>query len=481
MTTVVDLCSSDNEVLDAISRKTSLSLPKRSALDSAAVITGSDRNPLGSSHKKVTPRKGDVLEIDLSDTNLSTALENRRDRSESGFQGTKIDRLTDPMLFTSSPSDDTRKPLRGIAESNFAPKSLIRSFDELGDELPELQQLVQRRPTFSSKTTSILAEISTQRPVKQASRRDLSQKRKRSSEDTKGDSENEDIGSAIARAKRPQRLTSEERELRTAEKERAKEERARAREAEREKRRAEKGLSQEKKRQEKLLKLQEKQKAADLAEINKSKVDKKVTTPEMIVYLPKSIEGKRVDSQARELLTRANAELRTYDSAIQGIVKWQQKVSRDFDEELSHWVRVSRIDDCSFVLSLLSGEQFCNLTCGTNDEGENLAIHLAKIRNKWPNHRIIYCIEGLEAWIKRSKTAQNRAYQAAVRRKEEQAPTQSRRRNQAQIHVDEEAVEDALLELQVAHKCRIQQTLTPVETAEYILSFTQQISLIRHG
>lgn len=394
------------------------------------------------------------------------------------------DRSIDPIIFTSSPRETDRNHVRKRRLSKSAFKFPNSDPEESEDNLPEPGTLVRNCASFSTRTAAILAEITTQVSSKRASTGRVSPKRKLSAKDIDGNRHNSVEQSSSATAKKRQRLTSAERELRATEKDGAKQERIRAKEAEKEKRRIAREAEKENRKQEKELRVQEKKKAADLAEVNKSKVDKKITTPEMIVYLPKSIEGKSINNQVRELLARANAEVKVFESSIPGLVKWKQRVSRDFDEELSHWVRAARVDENNFAMCLLSGEQFCNLVSGADEEDENIEMHFNRTKTLYPKCQVIYLIEGLEAWIRRSRSAQNRAYQAAVRRMEDQAQqqqTQSRRRKKTEVQVDEEAVEDALLELQVTHRCKVQQTLNPTETAEYILGFTQQISLIRHG
>ena len=485
MSHVVNLCSSDNEGVDDVLSQDSLAIPVWSATELTVAFAQKEQGRAGNRHENesfLTSRQSterEPFEIDLSNVTGPSTLPTRSNQSIDAFRKVASpDPVLDPITFTLSANRDD---LKQFVRQHHAGEPKSTSRDESEDELPEPQSLVQPKTNFSSRTASILAETSIQRPIKVGSRSGSIQKRKRSSEDEVDDIDDKEKESAPSKPRKPQRLTSTERQVRAAEKERLKEEKAKIREEEREKRNAQKEVEKERKQQKRELKAQERQKAADLAEVNKLKVDRRVTTPEMIVYLPASIEGKSVDNQVRELLQRANAKARTWESDIPGIVKWRQQVDRDFDEELSHWVRADRVDDCRFILCLLSGEQFCSLASGTNDESETIEMHLAKLRNAWPDCQIIYCIEGLEAWIRRSKNAQNRAYQAAVRRVEEQEPTQSRRRKRASVQVDEEAVEEALLELQVIHKCKVQQTSTAAETAEYILSFTQQISLIRHG
>ena len=437
MADVVDLCSSDGENNEFISIE---------EVDSTPVLDNG--HPLEWALPKATA-KGRRLIL-----------------------GAGNESLTDPIISTSSPNREPRnRPQRNKLSTNSFDAS--DQDDASDDQLPEPGLAVRKGANFSTTTAAILAEISSQQPTKRA--------RRKKSLNSKRDNDEFDDGVPAA-PKKKQRLTSVERELRAAEKETARREKARLREAEKEGRRAEREKELEKRKQGRERQAQEKRKAADLAEVNKSKVDRRITTPEMIVYLPRSIEGKSVDNQLRELLGRANAQVRTYDSPLPGLIKWQQKVTRDFDEELSHWVRADRIDDNKWVLYLLSGERFCQIISGDGQDGDNLETHVAKVKALYPECDLIFLIEGLEVWVRKSRSTQNRAYQAAVRRLEEQEQqTQARRRKQNKVIVDEEAVEDALLELQVAHKFKIQQTLNPTETAEYILSFTQQTSLIRHG
>ena len=389
-----------------------------------------------------------------------------------------IDEISNPVLNTSSLDRNHRNSRIPGAQS----KTTLKTKDGLGeiseDDLPELGAMLQNGTTLSSKTAAILAQISEPKISRRPNSDNPKSITKRLS-DTVG----LDLAKPVTKNEsgRRQRLTSEERELRASRKEAAKEEKQRIKNTEKDKKLLQKEAEQERKKQEKALKLQERQKSADLAEINRSKIDRKMTTPEMIVYLPRSIEGNSQDNQIRELIRTGNAEARAHDSAIPGIFKWRQKVTRDFNEELGHWIRADRIDDCKFVLFLLSGERFSDLASGTDENDETIETHVTNIKSLYPDYQVIYMIEGLEAWIKRSRNAQNRAYQAAVRRIDEQErSTQQRQRKQKAAQADEEAIEEALLELQIAHSCKIQQTLNATETAEYIMSFTQQISLVRH-
>ena len=273
--------------------------------------------------------------------------------------------------------------------------------------------------------------------------------------------------------KKRQRLTSIEREVLAMEKEAAKEERAKVREAEKERRKEERELN-----------AQEKKRAADIAQVNKSKVDKSVTILEMMVDLPASLEGSSFDNQTREYLRQARAEVTTYTSSLQGIIKWRRKIRSDFDEEQGIRVPVDfRIDDEKIVLCYLHGKEFCKLVTPLNPEDETLEIHLIRIKSQYPDYEIIYLIEGLEKVIKESKNASNQAYMAAVRRQaqqdqaEEEQPSRGRKRKKDDFLVDEDAIQHALLRLEMSHGCRKWISLDPADSAQMIRSYTQQISV----
>ena len=54
----------------------------------------------------------------------------------------------------------------------------------------------------------------------------------------------------------------------------------------------------------------------------------------------------------------------------------------------------------------------------------------------------------------------------------------SRRRKAAEVYVDEDLIEDALLRLQIMNNCLVHHTATTFESAEWVANFTQHISQI---
>ena len=270
-----------------------------------------------------------------------------------------------------------------------------------------------------------------------------------------------------------------------------------ARELEKEYTRVEKAeqkrqVREEEKERKRLLKeekAREKQLAADLAEANKVRTDKKISTPEMIVDLPLSIEGESVDTQTRELLKNLQVQFTSYSSPMPNVIKWRRKVTAEYNEELGHWEPIPQeIRPESHVLCLLSAKDFVDMASVNSAEadGQDLEAHVLRLKSNYNESTPIYLIEGLEAWMRKNKKIRNRAYQAAVlSQTDAQAtgaatagPSKRKKAAAAAEYIDEDMVEDALLRLQVMHGCLIHHTAVPVESAEWVANFTQHISTI---
>lgn len=276
---------------------------------------------------------------------------------------------------------------------------------------------------------------------------------------------------------RKSRLTDEEKAAREHEKEARKAERAREREDA-------KATIKERKAREKEVKVREKQKEAALAEVNKSRLDKKITGPEMIVDLPASINGQAVDTQIREHLKHLEIEATSYQSALPNVIRWRRKVKSRYNKEKEHWEPLGRmeIDDEKHVICIMSAEEFVALA-SANRNSPDVETHVLNLKTNFDDYKVIYLIEGLTPWMRKNSTTLNRAYQAAVRSQmdddQNSAPAPApRRRKPAHEHVDPDMIEDALLRLQVVNGCLIYHTAIPSETAEWVANFTQHISTI---
>ncbi|KAI1351909.1 ERCC4 domain-containing protein [Xylaria sp. FL0043] len=259
------------------------------------------------------------------------------------------------------------------------------------------------------------------------------------------------------------------------ERDRERKQKAEAREAAKERKRIEKERMKEQR-------ASQKEKERALAEVNKLRTDKKVSTPEMIVDIPASINsGLKVQIEA--LLSDLDVEHETWDSTVEHVVKWRRKVTSRFNKEIGLWEPISmRVQDECHVLVVMQAAEFVKLVLG--EEGHDLEAHVLRMKSKFPSTKLIYLIEGLTPWMRKNRNLLNRQFASAVRNlvtSADPGPSSNQRRhgnNSQQEYIDEDKVEDALLSLQVLHGTLVHHTNASVETAQWVAVFTQHISTI---
>ncbi|TDZ15136.1 Crossover junction endonuclease eme1 [Colletotrichum orbiculare MAFF 240422] len=381
------------------------------------------------------------------------------------------------------PSEDTNKSLEKGKQKAVSP--VRRSnWDPISSSAPERQlpsdpfSPSPPRRTFR-KAVSEVIDLSDDEPAPR--RRDLG------SDDDFPDLDNVDVTRLKSRVesarptKRVSSTTSKSTSNRTAPKKSA-DERARDKEAKAAEREREKERKKQEKDAAKEQKAREKQRAAALAEVNKIRTDKKVSTPEMIADLPTSLSA-AVTLQIQTLLKDLDVQHTTWDSPVDNVVKWRRKVASRFNDELGLWEPIAvRIEPDKFALVILPASDFVNFALAP--EGSDVESHVSRMKHHFPDQQLIYLIEGLTPWMRKNRNIRNRQFVSAVRNQSaepaESASTGARRRKnqQAQEYVDEDKIENALLELQVLHNVLIHHTSAPVETAQWVAIFTQHISTV---
>ncbi|KAI4142425.1 MAG: hypothetical protein L6R39_004941 [Caloplaca ligustica] len=389
----------------------------------------------------------------------------------------------DPILWTSSPKQ--KQPLR--TKGGYEPASFPDSDSSLPDE--QWLRTAQQRPapSFAKRSqgsTSLDRDKNAPKKSVLSSRR--KDKKSSNSEVTSQTQASED-DSTQETSKRPTarkpKLTEEEKATRAREKETA-------RAAVKAVRAKEKEEDKERKRLLKEEQAREKQIEKDRVEANKLKLDKKLSTPEMIVDLPISIDGTTVDTQIREFLKQIGVEITSYQSPVSNTIKWRRKVESRLDADTG-WrekLPAKEIDLEKHVMCLMSANELADLVVSDIEtDGHGLNEHVARIKSAFTDCIPIYIIEGLDAWIRKNRNARNRAYAAAVLAQPTagdqnsitngKAATSKRKKQQTSI-VDEDMIEDALLRLQVVHNCLIHHAAVPIETAEWVAHFTEQISQV---
>ncbi|KAH7346554.1 ERCC4 domain-containing protein [Rhexocercosporidium sp. MPI-PUGE-AT-0058] len=241
---------------------------------------------------------------------------------------------------------------------------------------------------------------------------------------------------------------------------------------------AAKEAEKEDKRLEKEKRAYEKKLATELAKVNTLKTDKKVSTPEMIVDLPSSLNSILLE-QTYKMLRQHEVEYTNWESELP-VVKWRRKVEAKYNEEADYWEPTKpHITKEKHIMCVITAQALVDLITGA--EGQDLVAHTLKLKAKFEPCEVIYLVEGFVAWMRKNKTLLNRQYTAAVRShaaNSNEAPTTSQRKKKEPDYVNEELIEDALLRLQIHHNTFIHHTNAMVETAEWILNFTQHISSI---
>ncbi|PKS05605.1 hypothetical protein jhhlp_008123 [Lomentospora prolificans] len=263
------------------------------------------------------------------------------------------------------------------------------------------------------------------------------------------------------------------------------EERAR----DKERRDAEREKKKQEREQAKAQKARDKARAAAFAEVNKAKTDKKISAKEMIVDIPSSL-GESLTLQTQTLLKELEIEDSLWESPVNQVIRWRRKVRARYDEEKGHYEPIpQRIEKEVFALVVMESDEFVGLCL--KEEQRDLDWHVAAMKRHFPDHTLLYLIQGLDPWMRKNRNLRNRQFAAAVRSAaaassisagggsaQPSAPSRRRRPAARTEYVDEDLVESGLLALQVLHGALIHHTNVAVETAQWIVTFTQHISTV---
>ena len=403
----------------------------------------------------------------------------------------------DPIVFTSSLAGALCGRIGNIEVAQDA-----ESDDSLPDDLLSAPSLYRKgTPLLSERTATLLEGLceSDSHP-KLSTTRELSNNKtsykvksqsKVSADQRASDQEKPRVQRLVksVRAPLPKRLNDEEKAAKAQEKGLDRIIKAKGKDTlkavSKEQKAKEKEEDQERKRLLREEKAREKRMATDLAEVNKLRLDKKDSTPEMIVDLPASIDGQSVATQIKACLTSLGVDVSLYQSQIPNVIKWRRKLKARWHAELDHWLPLAsmEIHEEKHTMCLLSAKEFVALALAEQPD-QDLEIHVAMLSSAYKGCIPIYMIEGLHIWLRKNKTAENRAYQARMLGQAQaekdltMGQAASKRKKPMPDVIDEDLIEDALLRLQVMHGCLIHHTNNSLETAEWVANFTQHISTI---
>ncbi|KAH8684591.1 ERCC4 domain-containing protein [Tricladium varicosporioides] len=362
---------------------------------------------------------------------------------------------SDPLLFTSSP-DPFADAARKRKERR---KKTFNTLEGEGDGEDTLAQDAEDKAsrlndlTFDSSSDGDLPELDALPSAKsgnsQAALAKYNAKKKARKAATK---------KALAKDK------STVKEVEKAEKERERERKNQAIGAEKERKR----LAREEKSRAKEM-------ATELAKVNTLKTDKKISTPEMIVELSSLLPATLV-VQIREFFGPLEVECSTTESILP-IIKWKRKVVSEYNEELGYWEpKPLRILPENHVMCIITAKEFVEMAMA--DEKDNLDAHILQLKVEFVGYEVIYLVEGLVPWMKKNRNVKNRKFTASVRGETGDPSACQRKKKKEPEYVDESMIEDALLKLQVVHGVMIHHTTAKIETAEWVVAFTQHISTI---
>ncbi|TVY86319.1 Crossover junction endonuclease [Lachnellula willkommii] len=252
---------------------------------------------------------------------------------------------------------------------------------------------------------------------------------------------------------------------------------ARARELAKKDKGVAKEAEKERKALEKEQKKWEKERNQELAKVNVSRNDKKISTSEMIVEMSSGLDSIIADVVQKQLHP-LQVEHSTWDETAP-IVKWKRKVQSKYDIEKGHWVPTpAHIKAEEHIIYIMTAEELVERV--TADERADIDIHVLQLKAKFNSCKIIYLIQGYTIWTRKNRNFKNRKFTESVNGQiPQEAPTATQRRKKKEHeYVDENVLEDALLRLQVIHGAMIHHVMLKHETAEWIVTFTQHISTI---
>lgn len=237
-----------------------------------------------------------------------------------------------------------------------------------------------------------------------------------------------------------------------------------------------------KRAEEKEAKVLAKRTAQSIAAVNHLKKSKKDCTPEMVIEVCDSLARSALHTHLGNFFEGLGCVWSSKEMPVRGLVQFRRKIVAEFDEEKDHWVPLPmpKIDVEDQLIVILKGQEFLQLSSST----DTLRQHVDSVRQVLPTANVLYLIEGLSAIMRKSQSQRNRAYQAAVRSagivsENPQGVTQSRSRSKAPVaDIDEDAVDEALLDLQVLHGCFIVHSTSPADTAEQLSILTSDLSTV---
>ncbi|KAK9472859.1 uncharacterized protein V1510DRAFT_416241 [Dipodascopsis tothii] len=180
----------------------------------------------------------------------------------------------------------------------------------------------------------------------------------------------------------------------------------------------------------------------------------------------------------------------TWASPLGSMIKWRRKTCAEYNEALGYFVPIpEEIRREPFVFVYTTGVDFVEKVLDQTVDDD-----LARLGQHFPGMKVIYMIEGLHAFLGKVSATAQRAFASRVqealggsqRRRKEPAKAASSKESEVMARLGAqfdtsralELVDDALLGLQVVHRCHIFHSTIPPDSAEWIAIMTQDMSIM---
>ncbi|KAL2916365.1 hypothetical protein HK105_204121 [Polyrhizophydium stewartii] len=208
-------------------------------------------------------------------------------------------------------------------------------------------------------------------------------------------------------------------------------------------------------------------------------------TKEMTVIMSKDWEADAAGQESVSALKEAGASVEiAIDSAVERSMTWRRTVERIWDSEKSLWRPCPRtVIYERYALVRLSCLQLAQLCVGTR-----LVVHFDSISRVFPDCRIIYLVEELDAFYRSRQRNQQSHYTRQIRSAladggvDSAAQGKRSRQHRLVAPVDDglpsrDVVEEYLVRLQLLSRGRCLIVVTKLsEIASWVTSFTEQIA-----
>ncbi|KAG4306228.1 hypothetical protein PORY_000216 [Pneumocystis oryctolagi] len=215
----------------------------------------------------------------------------------------------------------------------------------------------------------------------------------------------------------------------------------------------------------------EKKRSLSLKNVNKHK-SKKECIKEMIVNIDKNILSSPLGPILSDLFKKEECEFNVWSSPVPNLISWKRKVVAEYDEKLGYFVPIPEtIRTEKHILVYMKASELLKI------KSDSCMDELVKqLTKEFPDSKIIYMIESIDALLRKIKNSRNRRYISAIRANIE--TNNSEPISIQSDEIDDEQIENMMLRLQLVHNAFIVNTSSIENSAEWIYILTSDISTI---